>query len=268
MKLIKCPNNHYYDSDRFSTCPHCQAAGDGAPVTVALNSNGKPNDATTPMYATSPSYNSNLPSDDMPTAGGPSRMGVPAPADPGATVKDDPTSSLVGAVSQVIQPINTGTGKTTVPDDDGKTISLYQTLVSNSNDKDTLPGQSIPAKTTEPVVGFLICIDGKDFGRAFPLKTGRNFIGRDASMDVCLSGEMSVSKDRHAIVVYEPKKNLFLVMSGESKGLVYKNGDVVLVPETLEKNDVLQVGSVSLMLLPFCDDKFSWSRVSEFLENA
>ena len=109
------------------------------------------------------------------------------------------------------------------------------------------PGrQSIPAKTTEPVVGFLICIDGKDFGRAFPLKTGRNFIGRDASMDVCLSGEMSVSKDRHAIVVYEPKKNLFLVMSGESKGLVYKNGDVVLVPETLEKNDVLQVGSVSL----------------------
>ncbi|SFC28405.1 FHA domain-containing protein [Ruminococcus albus] len=26
MKLARCPKNHYYDSDKYSACPHCQAA--------------------------------------------------------------------------------------------------------------------------------------------------------------------------------------------------------------------------------------------------
>ena len=24
MNLIKCPNNHYYNADKFDSCPHCQ----------------------------------------------------------------------------------------------------------------------------------------------------------------------------------------------------------------------------------------------------
>ena len=32
MKLKRCPNLHYYDEDRYPTCPHCAGAADKAPA--------------------------------------------------------------------------------------------------------------------------------------------------------------------------------------------------------------------------------------------
>ena len=34
------------------------------------------------------------------------------------------------------------------------------------------------------VVGWVVCIEGSDKGTGFPLKTGRNFIGRNANQDI------------------------------------------------------------------------------------
>ncbi|MGP1348924.1 MAG: FHA domain-containing protein [Stomatobaculum sp.] len=138
--------------------------------------------------------------------------------------------------------------------DDQKTISFY------SEDK-VLAEQ-------DPVVGWLVCVKGQLYGRDFRLKTGRNFIGRDFSMDVSLEGELTVSRDRHAIVVYEPKQNVFLATPGETKELVYLNGSVVLVPTVMKKNDILQVGEVLLMLQPFCDETFTWKDTEKFTGDA
>ena len=77
-------------------------------------------------------------------------------------------------------------------------------------------------------------------------------------MDICLRGESTVSRDRHAILIYEPRQNLFLVQPGETKELIYLNGNVVLTPMVMKKNDILQVGDISLMLVPCCDDVFHW----------
>ncbi len=133
--------------------------------------------------------------------------------------------------------------------DEGKTISLSSYFPEDVVDK-----------SVEPVVGWLVCTEGKLFGRDFRLKSGRNFIGRDKSMDVCLAGEMTVSRDRHAIIVYEPRGNQFLAMPGETKELVYLNGKVVLIPTEMKKNDQIQIGEVTLMLVPFCDDVFTWKK--------
>ena len=65
-------------------------------------------------------------------------------------------------------------------------------------------------------------------------------------MDICLRGESTVSRDRHAVLIYEPRQNLFLVQPGETKELIYLNGNVVLTPTVMKKNDVLQVGDISL----------------------
>ena len=133
--------------------------------------------------------------------------------------------------------------------DEQKTISLNSYHPEGMEDK-----------TVEPVVGWLVCTEGKLFGRDFRLKSGRNFIGRDSRMDVCLQGEMTVSRDRHAIIVYEPRGNQFLAMPGETKELVYLNGKVVLVPTEMKKNDTIQIGEVTLMLIPFCDEAFTWKK--------
>lgn len=115
----------------------------------------------------------------------------------------------------------------------------------------------------EPVVGWLVAIEGKHFGEDFKLKTGRNFIGRAPGMDVQLSSDSSVSRERHAIVLYEPKNNIFLVQPGDSKELFYLNDSVVLSPEKIKSGDVLTIGASKLLFVPCCTEAFNWDMVKK-----
>ena len=108
------------------------------------------------------------------------------------------------------------------------------------------------------VVGWLVCIEGGDKGTGFPLKSGRNFIGRNANQDVVIAKDRSVSRDKHAIIVYEPRQRKFIVQPGDSRGLFYLNNNVVLGAEQLQAYDVLYIGETKLVFIPFCGDKFSW----------
>ena len=110
----------------------------------------------------------------------------------------------------------------------------------------------------EPVVGWLVCIDGNHFGEDFRLKTGRNFIGRSSGMDVSISGDNTVSRDKHAVIVYEPKQHLFLVQPGESKELCYLNDAVVLLAQELKLQDVITIGETKLKFFPCCSREFNW----------
>jgi hypothetical protein len=110
------------------------------------------------------------------------------------------------------------------------------------------------------VVGWLVCLAGPDRGRDFRLHAEKNFIGRSALMDVCVAGDESVSRDRHALVIFDPKKRMFWAVPGEASGLVYLNGDIVHSPAPMRCDDVLEVGQTKLVLIPFCGEKYSWSR--------
>ena len=110
----------------------------------------------------------------------------------------------------------------------------------------------------EPVVGWLVCTEGEHFGEDFRLKSGRNFIGRSTGMDVAITKDGTVSRERHTAVVYEPKGNLFIVQPGDSKELSYLNGEVVLSPVQLNANDRLSVGQTELMFIPCCTANFKW----------
>ena len=110
----------------------------------------------------------------------------------------------------------------------------------------------------EPVVGWLVCTEGEYKGESFKLKSGRNFIGRAANMDVVLSADHSISRFKHAAVIYEPRSRQFIVTAGESRELCYLNGDVVLSNMKMEAYDVLNLGNTSLMLVPCCGKRFSW----------
>ena len=79
-------------------------------------------------------------------------------------------------------------------------------------------------------------------------------------MDVCVAGDESVSRDRHALVIFDPKKQVFWVAPGDASGLVYLNGDIVHSPVQMRGDDVLEVGQTRLVLIPFCGEKYSWSR--------
>ncbi len=110
----------------------------------------------------------------------------------------------------------------------------------------------------EPVVGWLVCLEGPDRGQDFRLHSEKNFIGRSAAMDVCIAGDESVSRDKHATLTFEPKKQSFWLIPGDSSGLVYLNGEVVHAPLQISGGDLIEVGKSKLVLTPFVGENFRW----------
>jgi hypothetical protein len=127
-------------------------------------------------------------------------------------------------------------------------------------------GAEAPGAKNDPVVGWLVCLAGPDRGRDFRLHAEKNFIGRSPAMDVCVASDESVSRDRHALVIFDPKKQTFWAVPGDATGLLYRNGDLVHAPTQMHRDDVLEVGQTKLVLIPFCGEKYSWSR--EFMSTA
>lgn len=110
----------------------------------------------------------------------------------------------------------------------------------------------------DPVVGWVVCTSGGDKGRDWRLVAGKNLIGRDAAMQVALTGDTTVSRERHAIISFEPRRKVFSLLPGDSRGLVYHNGDEVMAPVILAAHDRIELGKSTLVFLPFAGDSFGW----------
>jgi hypothetical protein len=110
----------------------------------------------------------------------------------------------------------------------------------------------------DPVVGWLVCIEGPDRGRDYRIRSENNFIGRDASMDIAIAGDDTISRQRHAIIAFEPGQKQFWLLPGEGRGLNYVNDAMVMSPVQLAPRDLIRLGKTKLMLVPFVDSTFAW----------
>jgi len=110
----------------------------------------------------------------------------------------------------------------------------------------------------DPVVGWLVCIDGPDRGRDYRIRSENNFLGRDPSNHIAITGDDTISRQKHATVAFEPGERTFWLMPGGGTGLTYVNGRMVMAPAQLQPRDVIRLGKTSLMLVPFVDASFSW----------
>jgi len=115
----------------------------------------------------------------------------------------------------------------------------------------------------DPVVGWLVAVTGPEKGKDYRIVAEKNLIGRSESMDIAISGDASISRENHAIVSYNPKKNIFRLFPGESKRLVYLNDDEVITPEELKPFDVIELGETKLQFVPFCCEHFQWKKEEE-----
>lgn len=148
----------------------------------------------------------------------------------------------------VSQPVVSQPADVTVPivSDDDRTLPVTADMLDGMAEK--------PA----PVVGWLVCTDGVNKGTDYRLHQGRNFIGRSPEMDVCILGDNTVSRSSHAIVVYDPRSNVYLAQPGSSKELFYVNDKLVLNPVELKTMDLLNIGDTKLMFVPLCGEQFHW----------
>lgn len=112
----------------------------------------------------------------------------------------------------------------------------------------------------DPVCGWLVCTEGTDKGRDYRIKSERNFIGRSPKMDIAISGDDSISRENHASITYDPKNNRFSISAGDSRGLIYKNGESIESNSSLEAFDEIDIGSSKFKFIPFVGENFSWKK--------
>ncbi|MBF0456477.1 MAG: FHA domain-containing protein [Nitrospirae bacterium] len=112
--------------------------------------------------------------------------------------------------------------------------------------------------STDPVTGWLVCIEGPQKGRDYRLCSEKNFIGRADSMDVSIKGDEAISRNNHAVISYNPKTNSFKIISGEGRGIVYLNGEEVASVSELNPYDEIELGKTRLKFFPCCGEHFRW----------
>ena len=261
MRIERCANGHFYDTDTYSSCPHCAGANDGMAepaegVTMAFwDQNGAKKQESYPAtLGLSPELRNPMGAVQMSE---PATQGMfQGNAYAGQNVVPDSMGSIYTNQTKPLYAPPVG--------DSGKTIGFWdlpQGTVPTAGDKTTAPCQSAAA-STGPVVGWLVCVEGSHYGKGLPLTFGNNFIGRDTSVDknmnVCLYGDLSVSRDQHAVIAYEPLKREFYASPGKSHELFYLNGSVVLQTVQLKDRDVLTIGKNKLVFVRFCDENYGW----------
>lgn len=125
--------------------------------------------------------------------------------------------------------------------DDGKTVGIMK-----------------KKKGIDPVVGWVVCVDGPSKGQDWRIKSERNFIGRDRNMDIAITEDNGISRESHAIISFNPKNSRFRLIPGEGHGLVYLNDEEVFMPEEIKRGDIIELGQTKLIFIPLCGEDFSW----------
>ncbi|MBR4765388.1 MAG: FHA domain-containing protein [Clostridia bacterium] len=279
MTPVKCQTcNLFYDSEKYTQCPHCAKGGplpkpsytrteqhsrhtqtDNMPQKTEteeksskkrskflfLFKNKKDEKTAEPIKNTIPAKDElkNKTSDDSPKIKKENTVNSELPVT--EFVKTPPVEINKKQSPEAQQPLSISEA---VKKAESVPVTADQKTVAHYNFSNSI----------EPVAGWLVCLKGEYKGESFNIKTGRSSIGRSLTMDIALAKEKSVSRERHASVIFEPNKRQFYIQSGDSSGLTYVNDNLVLTVQELKEKDVITLGESKFMFINLAGEKFSW----------
>lgn len=125
--------------------------------------------------------------------------------------------------------------------DEGKTIGVVQQQMG-----------------IDPVTGWLVNIRGPEKGQDYKIHSDNNYIGRSENMDICIRGDQTISRERHAIIAYDTREKLFYFAPGDGRSINRVNGKAVLNMVLLNPYDEIEIGCTKLVFVPFCGERFEW----------
>jgi hypothetical protein len=129
-----------------------------------------------------------------------------------------------------------------------------------ADDTTRLVGSQAGEQEDDPVVGWLVVLKGPGRGRSLEIGSGANPIGRAPGQKLCLNfGDPQISRERHAIVVYDPVSRRFFLQAGAGRNLTYLGDQLVLEPKEMNPGDTITVGDTVLHFVPYCGADFGWS---------
>lgn len=274
VNVTKCLNGHYYDANKYESCPHCGAVScvektpneaeksarkgafgffqrkkkassvelisldskDDADGTVGLFSESKEKKAkTAPLPVEIDPVDEAGTTDDV----------VDDEMTYGRFVEARTEKKEKSEGVSLFHEVRNVTGN-----NDSKTMGFFRMGSSSDNSDET--------EEIEPVCGWLVCIKGKHFGRAYNVFAGSNSIGRNDTNRIVVNSEDSLSREKHAWVIYEPRKREFFLKPGESSGLTYHNDENILEAVKIKTGDKIELGEVAFVFVALCGTDFSW----------
>jgi len=127
------------------------------------------------------------------------------------------------------------------------------------------PAAAAPGSTSlsdpmeDPVVGWVVVVEGPGQGASLTLGYGMNSIGRAPTERICLDfGDTQVSRTSHASITYDPRGKKYFINHGGGKNLTYLGDDPVLSPIELKGGEEVMIGDTKLRFVPFCGEDFDW----------
>ncbi len=150
----------------------------------------------------------------------------------------------------------TGWGTTPLDGDIGKTMPLQP----GSDVTRALTPSDSAGHTYDPVVGWFVCVDGKDKGVDYRIHSGNNAIGRGSTMQIRILNDTAISKENMAHTAFDPRSRKFFFEAGAGRNLVYVNEELLLPHQSreLQAYDRILLGQTTLLFLPLCGEAFSW----------
>lgn len=106
------------------------------------------------------------------------------------------------------------------------------------------------------VVGWLIGLNGAARGESFPVRIGRNVLGRDRRSDIVIGDDQASS--HHADLVFRPEERRFILMDHNSTNGTYVNDLEIEPRRDLADRDVVRIGAHKFLFMPLCNEGFYW----------
>ena len=237
-----CSAGHLYDADLYASCPYCNRGTQA----IFFGAGGDTGRTAAPSgYHMAGGERTEAPSgfrgNDTGRTTAPSGFGGQPQSYVGATV--DPRAA--GAHRD-----NSDPGKTEMPE------SMRRRMQQEKESKTV--GWFKKKYGIDPVVGWLVCIEGPEKGKDYRLFSRINTIGREEGNDVVIPGDQTISQKNHVKLGYDPKHNLFTLIPGDGHNMVYVNDAPLYIPTVLNAYDVIEMGELKLIFQPLCSERFRW----------
>ena len=226
--LVMCVKNHYFNAALHNVCPICGSPAVGGRVGNFVPTE-RPGMGAAPAggmgAAPAGGVGGFVPTEAPQGAGAPGFSAAPGATAPAPNGWNDPGS---GAVNPFSSPTVIG-------------------------------GDLAAGGKPDPVVGWLVCVEGPLRGTDWRLHAGYNYIGREVG-DIHIQGDSQISRDKHATVAYYNKNQTYYVGPAEGRNIIELNGEPVFSATQLNSRDIITIGTTKLMFVPLCSEEFTWDQ--------
>ncbi|WP_068267519.1 hypothetical protein [Caviibacter abscessus] len=107
----------------------------------------------------------------------------------------------------------------------------------------------------EPVVGWLVCIDGVEKGKDFRIIDQRNFIAINNEIGINILTE---STEYSFTITYNAKQRIFVISPGNTNEIIYLNKNAIYETTLIENYNLIELNTIKLIFIGYCGENFNW----------